>query len=570
MKNTLLEIKNLKITYNSKDNTVEAVKGISFNINKGETLGIIGESGSGKSSIAMAITSLLDNKAKISGEIIYNGIDITKLSEKEKNKYRWNKIAIVFQNRLEVLNPVLTIKEQIEETLKEHTNFSKEKIKNKIQSLLNMVGLDEIWINRYPHELSGGMRQKVLIAMAIACDPELLILDEPTCALDPISRNQIINLLKNIQSKNKFSMIIISHEISTIIKITLNIEVLYKGYILEEGLTKEVIKNPMHPYTRGLINSSPEVNPYHDLWGIPSNIKNKKNNGCVFYERCNQSIDKCFNNIPILEYVSLERKVACNRGGIVTVLEAKNINKTYKLKNKLIKACKNCNIDLKSGEIIALIGQSGSGKTTLANIISGYLKQDSGIVLFEGNKINKYETIRQKKGIQMVFQDPFSSINENFTVENAIKEPLDILKIEKEEKRKDSVIKALKNVQLPTDNEFINKKIYTLSGGQRQRIAIARSLIMEPKVLIADEISSMLDPSTKANILRLLKELQNKNGFSMIYITHDLTIARKIANRIFIMNDGEIIENGISTDIFNNPKCNFTKTLLKEGLFETI
>ncbi|SHG95737.1 ABC transporter ATP-binding protein [Tepidibacter thalassicus] len=570
MKNTLLEIKNLKITYNSKDNTVEAVKGISFNVNKGETLGIIGESGSGKSSIAMAITSLLDNKAKISGEIIYNGIDITKLSEKEKNKYRWNKIAIVFQNRLEVLNPVLTIKEQIEETLKEHTNFSKEKIKNKIQSLLNMVGLDEIWINRYPHELSGGMRQKVLIAMAIACDPELLILDEPTCALDPISRNQIINLLKNIQSKNKFSMIIISHEISTIIKITSNIEVLYKGYILEEGLTKEVIKNPMHPYTRGLINSSPEVNPYHDLWGIPSNIKNKKNNGCVFYERCNQSIDKCFNNIPILEYVSLERKVACNRGGIVTVLEAKNINKNYKLKNKLIKACKNCNIDLKSGEIIALIGQSGSGKTTLANIISGYLKQDSGIVLFEGNKINKYEAIRQKKGIQMVFQDPFSSINENFTVENAIKEPLDILKIEKEEKRKDSVIKVLKNVQLPTDNEFINKKIYTLSGGQRQRIAIARSLIMEPKVLIADEISSMLDPSTKANILRLLKELQNKNGFSMIYITHDLTIARKIANRIFIMNDGEIIENGISTDIFNNPKCNFTKTLLKEGLFETI
>ncbi len=566
MKSTLLEVKNLKVTYNSKSNPVEAVKGISFSINKGDTLGIIGESGSGKTSIAMAITSLLDNKSEINGEIIYDGVDITKLSDKEKNKYRWNKIAIVFQNRLEILNPVLTIKEQIEETLKQHTNFCKKEIKDKVESLLNMVGLDEIWIDRYPHELSGGMRQKVLIAMALACDPELLILDEPTSALDSISRNQIIKLLKNIQSKNKFSMIVISHEISTINKLTSNIRIFYKGYTLEEGLTKEVIKNPIHPYTRGLINSSPEINPYHDLWGIPSSIKNEKNNGCAFYQRCSQAIDKCLNNIPNLKYVSLERKVACNRGGIVTILDARNINKTYKVNNKLIKVCRNCSISVKSGEIVALIGQSGSGKTTLASIISGYLKQDSGEVIYEENKVNNYEVIRRKKGLQIVFQDPFSSTNDSFTVENVIKEPLDILKIGIKEEIKEMVIKVLKDVQLPIDEEFLNKKCFSLSGGQRQRIAIARSLIMEPKLLIADEISSMLDPSTKANVLRLLKKLQNKNGFSMIYITHDLTIARKIADRIYIMDKGEIIEDGISIDIFNNPKCSFTKELVENGL----
>lgn len=560
--NILLEVKNLKVFYNK----FEAVKGISFNLNKGNSLGIIGESGSGKTSVAMAISSLLDSSSKLEGEMIYEGIDINKLCDKEKNKYRWNKIAMVFQNRLEVLNPVLNVKEQIEESIKEHNNLNKKEIETKVKKILEMVNLDESWLYSYPHELSGGMRQKVLIAMALSCDPSILILDEPTSSLDSISRNEIITLLKNLQKKNKLSMIVISHELSLISELTNNMVVLYNGYVLEEGRTKEVIKNPMHPYTRGLVNSSLEINPYQDLWGIPTRIKEKSENGCVFYERCSQSVEECNRIIPKLEYKSMERKVACNRGGIITILEAKNINKTYKLKNREVTACTNCNINIKSGEIAALIGQSGSGKTTLASIISGFLESDSGEVLFEGKKINKYDCIRRKKGIQMVFQDPFSSINGNFTVKKAISEPLNILKIIDEKSIDNTIKKVLSDVQLPFDEDFLNTKCLSLSGGQRQRIAIARSLVMDPKILIADEISSMLDPSTKANILRLLKELQNKIGFSMLYITHDLALARKISDKVYIMKNGEIIETGVSIDIFNTPQNIYTKDLIEKGL----
>ncbi len=567
MKNSTLEVRNLSVFYGSE---VEAVKSVSFHLAKGGSLGIIGESGSGKTSIAMAISALLQDASHVEGEILYKGVDLQKLSAQERNQYRWSKIAMVFQNRLDILNPVLNIKEQIKESLKIHTNLLKKEIENKIKELFTMVGLDEIWMQSYPHELSGGMRQKVLIAMALSCDPEILIVDEPTSSLDTVAKSEIIKLLKELQKKNKFSMIVISHEISLIHALTANMLVLYKGYILEEGLTKEVIKNPIHPFTRGIINASPEINPYQDLWGIRASRQEHNEKGCPFYERCNQSINVCTDKLPILDYVSMERKVACNRGGIVTLLEAKNINKSYKVKNRKVRACKDCSIHVKSGEIVSLIGQSGSGKTTFASILSGLLNPESGEILFEDKRVQNNDMVKQKKGIQMVFQDPFSSINEHFTIEDAVKEPLTILKIGTKEEQREIAKKVLNYVQMPCDEDFLNERCSALSGGQRQRIAIARSLSMEPKLLIADEISSMLDPSTKANILRLLKGLQNQMGFSMLYITHDLTLARKISDRIYVMDKGEIVENGVSLDIFNHPKSMYTKKLITKGLHECI
>lgn len=565
MNHTLLKIENLSVNYAVGDKKVKAVKNLKFSLHKGDTLGIIGESGSGKTSLAMAIMGLIKSPGEVNGNVFYRGKDIHTLSKKELDEIRWKGIAIVFQNSLEVLNPLLTSYEQIYEVIIKHLTISKNEASQRVYKLLEMVGLDVGCGDCYPHELSGGMRQRVLIAMALACEPEVLIIDEPTTALDTVSKNKIIKLILKLQKEMKFALIVISHELPTVLKLTSKIGVMYAGHMVETGLTKEVIKNPMHPYTRGLLNASPVMNPYRDMWGIPGEATTENIFGCPFYDRCVQKIDICKEKIPDLKYISLERQVACNRGGIVTLLHGKNIYKTYKQKKRMIEACKNCNIEIKSGEIVALIGESGSGKSTLANILSGILEPDKGQVVFENTQLIGNNLTKKKEGIQIVFQDPFSATNERFTIEQTVREPLDIIKDGSLGERKECVMRALEQVQLPYDEDFLSRKCYMLSGGQRQRVAVARSLVMEPKLLVADEISSMLDASTEANVIRLLKGLQNSKGFSMLYITHDLAVARKIADRVYVMYEGKIVENGMACDIFDAPCDGYTKTLMAQG-----
>ena len=561
----MLKIENLTVSYGMGSYTVKGLDSVSFALDKGGSLGIMGESGSGKTTAAMAIMGLLHKTAVISGSINYRGIDLQDLPENVRNQHRWCKIAIVFQNSLEILNPVLTVYEQIFECLKRHMNLSIEEANKRMNRLLESVGLENFWGKCYPHQLSGGIRQRVLVAMALSCDPEVLIVDEPTNALDAVSKNEIIELLWSIQREKKIGLIVISHEIKTIARLTSRLAIMYKGCIVEEGLTHDILNHPMHNYTRGLLNSSPEMNPYRDLWGIPGEMTDVVQEGCSFYGRCNQHIHVCKRKKPDLEYVSIERKVACNRKGIVTLLQGIGIHKTYPFRGQITKACEGCGIELRSGEVIALIGQSGSGKTTLANILAGVLEADVGEVLFNGEKVIGNSATRKKNGIQIVFQDPFSSINEHFTVEQAVREPLDILRLESSERRQTLVIQALKEVQLPWEESFLSRRCYTLSGGQRQRISLARALVMEPAILIADEISSMLDPSTQANILRLLKGLQNLQGFAMLYITHDLAIAQKIADKVYVMQQGRIIEKGNAQKIFTKPVESYTRKLVEEG-----
>lgn len=562
MGKSLLKVENLSVDYKMDAEIVKAVRNVSFNLGEGDSLGIIGESGSGKTSLAMAIMGLIKDPGELGGNIYFRGKDINFIAKEELQSIRWNKIAIVFQNSLDILNPVLTIEEQINEVIVKHLNLRKTEINKKVIELLEMVGLNLDTKDYYPHQLSGGMRQRVLIAMALACDPEVLIVDEPTTALDAIYKEEIIELISKLHREKKFALLVISHELETISKLTSRINVMYSGYMVEKGITSEVIKNPMHTYTRGLLNSSPVMNPYRDMWGIPGESGSSRDSGCPFRKRCTQSIELCKTKVPSLEYISLERQVACNRGGIITLLNGENINKTYKHKKKSIKACDNCSINIKSGEVVALIGESGSGKSTLANILSGVIKLDDGKINFEDTLVSGNNMTSKKDGIQIVFQDPFSSINERLTIEEVIGEPLRILKKDSPEKIIEKVKKSLEEVQLPNDEIFLKRKCFTLSGGQRQRVSLARSLIMEPKLLIADEITSMLDPSTKANIVRLLKGLQNKNGFSMLYITHDLLVARKIADRVFVMKNGKIVEHGMAYEIFSNPVDDYTKKLV--------
>ncbi|ACA46845.1 ABC transporter ATP-binding protein [Clostridium botulinum] len=556
----LLIIRDLSVYYEN-EKLYKAVDNVSFTLKTGENIGVIGESGSGKTSIAMAIMGLLRANVKVQGEIIYKDKNILKLKNEEKNKYRWNKIALVFQNSLEALNPVLNIKGQILEVIYKHLHTDKKEALDKVKDLLKMVGLSEDIGEEYPHNLSGGMRQKVLIAMALACDPEVLIVDEPTSALDNVSKNEIIKLLKMLQNKNNMTMIVISHDLYVIDKLTTKLEVVYKGNLLEEGYTKEIINNPMHTYTRGIINSSIEINPFGDLWGIP-NEEVSSEEGCTFYGRCVQRSVLCKKNKPNLSKISDRRKVCCNKGGIINLLTANSLRKVYKTKYKKVSAVNYCNLSIRSGEIVSLIGESGSGKSTLANILSGILKPDEGQVYFNDEKLEGNKFTSKKFGIQIIFQDPISAINSSFTIMEAIREPLDIIKDGSIEDRNNKVLQVLNKVQLPTEKYFVNKKCNELSGGQRQRVSIARALIMEPTLLIADEISSMLDPSTKANILRLLKQLQNLNGFSMLYITHDINLAKKISDKILVMNSGKIVESGSVLEVLNNPKNVCTKRLI--------
>ncbi|ABR47709.1 oligopeptide/dipeptide ABC transporter, ATPase subunit [Alkaliphilus metalliredigens QYMF] len=563
VKKTLLEVKNLVVDYPYGNDKITAVKDISFTIEEGNILGIIGESGSGKTSIALALMRLHDKGVRTEGEIFYDNQPLHQLSEKGLNKHRWKDIAIVYQNHLDILNPVMTVKEQILEAIKKHLNLCEKDRDQKIKELLKMVNLEEQWGHAYPHQLSGGMRQKILIAMALACDPSILIVDEPTTALDAIGKEEILDLLERLQKNKKFAMLLISHDMYVIQRLSNKLAVMYQGRILEEGLTKDVLENPRHVYTRGLLDASLDINPYQDLWGIPEGNPIEKEDACIFYGRCYQKKESCKEKLPQLQYVSLERKVACNRGGIITLLEGKGISKIYEGPKNQIKACENCNIKVPSGEVVALMGQSGSGKTTLGTILSGLLKGNGGEVTFDGKLVTGNNFTSIKQGIQIIFQDPFSATNGNFTVEEIVREPLDILRIDTKEEKNRMVVKALEEVQLPITKDFLQRKCKSLSGGQRQRLAIARGLVMEPKLLIADEISSMLDPSTKANVLRLLKGLQNKFGFAMLYITHDLALARKISNKVCIMYKGEIIEQGSANQVFEKPQSDYGKKLLR-------
>ncbi len=566
MTQTLLKIENLSVHYCSDSKRIRAVDDVSLVLRQGESLGIIGESGSGKTTTVMAVMGLLDKSTEVYGRIYYRDAELLQLSETERNAYRWNKIALVFQNSLDVLNPVLTVREQIMECLREHTELGKKAAGEKTGFLLEMVGLDACRQYDYPHQLSGGMRQRVLLAMALSCNPDILLVDEPTNALDAVTKHEIADLLLQLHQEQNFGLIVISHEIGMVTRLTSRLAVMYQGRIVEEGPTESVMKYPIHPYTRGFLNASPEVNPLRDLWGIPSEEEEAAGSGCPFYPRCNQHLEVCAAKKPLLQPVGSEHQVACNRGGIVPVLQGSGIFKTYKVQGRRISACVDCAITIRSGEIAVLIGQSGSGKTTLASILCGVLDADTGEIVFQGEKVKHNSATCKKYGIQIMFQDPYSSINEQFTVEEAVREPLDILRESICTKsRKEVVVNALRKVQLPWTDSFLMRKCHTLSGGQRQRVSLARALVMEPALLIADEISSMLDPSTQANILRLLKGLQNRSGFAMLYITHDLAVAQKIADTVYVMHQGRIVEHGDARTVFLNPVEDYTKQLMRIG-----
>lgn len=565
----MLKFKNLNVQYrisdtsNASDKSIIALDNISLNVNKGECVSIIGESGSGKSTLALASMKLLSPNALMSGSILLDDIDISNLTDKEMENIRWNKISLVFQNYGDVLNPVHKIIDQIAEPLIKNGE-SRSVALDKSLEMIDYLKIKPGRSTLFPHQISAGERQRVLIAMALITDPDILVMDEPAASVDAITRSHLVNIIQQ-QVKAQKAVLMITHDLSFASLCSDRIVVLYSGNIIESLPSAELMDSQNHPYTRALVRSFPLMERTKELAGVrgipPSQFLENKPKGCIFAPRCTQSIEVCFQKRPKAKLKDLngqsEYFVMCHRGGIATMVSVKNINKSY----KDITVLRNISLTLDEGEILALVGETGSGKTTLAYLIAGTIKLDSGEILFRKKKIEEIEKLEFSKKVGIIYQSPRDSISHRFNIFEAIAEPLKIHGLFNDGSE-DKIEKVLKEVQLPVNEFFMKKYPHELSGGELQRVAIARALILEPDLLIADESTSFLDPSVQAKILKLLLDLQNEHGISMIFITHDIGVARKVSDRIAVLYDGRIVENAPSHRIIENPQHEYTKFLI--------
>lgn len=543
----MLDIRGLRVRYGRE----VVLNGIDITLPAGGTLAIVGESGTGKTTLGLTIMRLVE--ATVEGTITLNGKDLLRLSDKEMELVRWDQVAIAFQNASNVLNPVHTVLEQVAEPMTEHGIASRKEAHERAAGLLSRFGLPPNRLSAYPHQLSGGEQQRVLIAMAMANDPELLILDEPLSSLDANTRAEMTHLLA--QSDPGRTRLVMTHDLDTVGKLADRLAVLYGGRIVEEGPTRDLLSRPRHPYTRALIRAYPNMTTVKDLQGIKGRMT-RPVSGCPFHPRCTQAIDICSREVPELTPDN-GRLIACHRGGVITILSTRDLTTCF----GSLKALDSVNVGIEGGETLALVGQSGSGKTTLAKTIMGLHRPTEGKVYLEGAEVgNRTKDFYRK--VQMVFQNPGESLSHRLSVLEAVMEPLEVQGIGTPEERKAKAIQVLGEVELPRSDYFLDRFPHHLSGGEMQRVAIARALVLDPALLIADEPTAFLDASIQAKIMKLLLNLQEQRGLSILYITHDIAAARKVSDRIAVMLDGRIVEEGPSHEIVSVPVHDYTRRLL--------
>ncbi|OSY89049.1 ABC transporter ATP-binding protein [Tenacibaculum holothuriorum] len=550
----MLNIKNLSISFTNKNTENTVIHNISFSLQNNKILGIVGESGSGKSVSSMAIMGLLPKKkTTITGEVIFNENQLLQFTEKEFQQIRGKQIGMIFQEPMSSLNPTLTCGFQVEEILKQHTNLSKSEIKNEVISLFEKVKLPrpQQIFNSYPHEISGGQKQRVMIAMAVACKPQLLIADEPTTALDVTVQKEIIKLLKELQQETQMSIIFISHDLALVSEIADDVLVMYKGKIIEKGNAQEIFKTPKESYTKALINSKPQLGKRVKKLPTVNDFINETVNETLYSnEERNLFHQKIYSASPLLEINNLEKEYV-SRG-------------YWFQKPQKVKAVNNVSFKIYEGETLGLVGESGCGKTTLSRTILQLEKASSGSVIYKGKditKLSKKEVKQLRKDIQIIFQDPFSSLNPRITVGNSILEPMKVHGILNNNKeRQHYVLELLEKVGL--EKEHFYRYPHEFSGGQRQRIGIARTIALQPKLIICDESVSALDVSVQAQVLNLLNQLKTEFNFTYIFISHDLSVVKYMADQLVVMNKGKIEEIGDSDEIYENPKTTYTQSLI--------
>lgn len=536
----LLEIKNLHVAYgatnsNGDDAINWAVNDVSFALNYGEILALVGESGCGKSTLGRAVIKLLPELTQVEGEINFEGEDIFTYDYQALRKFRGEAVALVFQDPMTRLDPLMTIGAHCLETLKAHQpQLSRQQAKEKVLSTLATVKISPDRFNQYPHEFSGGMRQRVAIALALLLEPKLIVADEPTTSLDVTIASEILAELTSLCRHRDMALLLISHDLAMVGKYCDTIGVMYQGKMVEMGKVQDVIYSPHHEYTKSLLAAAFALHQ-------PSSLITEEN--------------KNENKTPLLALKNLKQYYS---------LEANFLEQILGQKNQIIKAVDDLNLDIWPGEIVGLVGESGCGKSTLSRTILQLIRATSGEVNFENQNLTvlpETEVRKLRKEIQMIFQDPHACLNPIMTIGESITEPLLIHQMGDTPQNRQRVEKMLHRVGL-NPQEYYNRYPQEISGGQLQRVAIARALITNPKLVICDEPVSMLDATIQAQVLDLILELKKEFNLTYLFITHDLSVARFLCDRIAVMNEGKIVELGNTESIFNNPQHPYTKTLL--------
>lgn len=575
MSELLLEVKNLVTEFNTENGLVKAVDDVSFHVNKGEVIGIVGESGSGKSVTSLSIMRLIPNPpGKIAGgQINYyrNGgtpVDLVKVSDAEMRSYRGNEISMIFQEPMTSLNPVFTCGNQVVEAIILHQKVSKKEAEAKTLELFQKVKLPnpERILKAYPHQLSGGQKQRVMIAMAMSCQPKILIADEPTTALDVTVQKTILELINDLSKETGMSTIFITHDLGVIAEIADRVVVMYKGKIVEQGTVLEIFSNPKHPYTKGLLACRPPLGKRLSKLPVIADFM-EENNGVITEKTAD--MNALVDAFVVSEAQTKRRFETLQQN--TPILQLKNIQTWFPTKTNIfgkpleyVKAVDDVSFDVHEGETLGLVGESGCGKTTLGRTILRLIEPTGGKAIFDGKDIfnlDQQELKQLREHMQIIFQDPYSSLNPRMTIGNAILEPMQVhKKYSNDAERKDKVIELLEKVNMKP--EHFQRYPHEFSGGQRQRICIARALALNPKFIICDESVSALDVSVQAQVLNLLIQLREEFKFTYIFISHDLSVVKFMSDRMVVMNKGRIEEMGIADEIYNNPQQEYTKKLI--------
>jgi len=587
MENILLEFKNLVTEFHTEGTIVKAVNGVSFTLNKGETIGIVGESGSGKSVTSLSAMRLIPSPpGKISGgEIIFHekdgtATDLLAISEEEIRKFRGNDIAMIFQEPMTSLNPVFTCGDQVMEAIILHQKLNKKDAKALTIKLFEEVQLPtpERIFSTYPHQISGGQKQRVMIAMAMSCQPSVLIADEPTTALDVTVQKTILQLMQNLQKEHDMGIMFITHDLGVIAELADKVVVMYKGNIVEQGSVWDIFTNPKHPYTKGLLACRPPLDKRYTFLPTVSDFMKIDESGEIIDNGISVAEFTKDLAIPESERVAKHKTLYSQE----PLMQIKNLKTYFPIRNGFfggisdhVKAVDNVSFDVYPGETLGLVGESGCGKTTIGRTIIRLEEPTEGEMIYKGKDIAKMTTEELRlfrKDVQIIFQDPYSSLNPRMTIGNAIMEPMQVHGIlENDEQRKKKVEELLTRVSL--DPAHFYRYPHEFSGGQRQRIGIARALAVNPKFIICDESVSALDVSVQAQVLNLLNELKEEFGLTYIFISHDLSVVKYMSDRMVVMQAGKIEEMGDADQIYNKPATKYTQKLIDaipEGKLEDI
>jgi peptide/nickel transport system ATP-binding protein len=588
-----LAVENVSVVYRSDAHSIQALEDVSLRVEPGRCHALIGESGSGKTTLALASMGLLPKNASCTGTILIEDRNLSHLDEAALNELRWDRVAMVCQNGVANMNPVHRIIDQVGEPLIQKKNIARSEALTLAGQAMNRVGLSEDKHGRFPHQLSGGEIQRALLAMAMILNPEVLILDEPTANLDCLTRDFIAQTLLSAKDEGK-ALLLITHDLDFAVQVADTAALLYLGQIMESLPAADLLRGSLHPYTRALVRCYPTMATARDLGGIRGDAfyrflhqhghedaqdsnhshiqaagsshdsSHAPPTGCLFRDRCTQAVERCRTDAVALETVDTH-EVRCLRRGIADIMKLKGVSKNY----DRVQALDAVDLTLKAGEVLGVVGETGSGKTTLAMIAAGVLKPDSGTRTFQDRDMDEWhrlDYLSLTRRIGVIYQRPGEAVSPRFTVFDVIAEPLRIHEDATVDEMRERVCKALANVHLPYDPAFLKRYTGEMNMGALQRICIARAIILTPSLLIADEPTNALDPSVQAKVMKLLMDIQIEKGLTMLFVTHNIALARKISDRIAVMQSGRVAEIGPTDEILANPSHPYTRRLIESAI----